>query len=58
MNLINLKMDEIVPNLPNWEAFTRKIRTVIGEVVPFSDVPQAFEDMATSKTTWRITVQV
>ena len=36
----------------------KKIRTVIGEVVPFSKVPQAFEDMAASKTTGRIIVQV
>ena len=36
----------------------KKIRTVIGEVVPFTDVPRAFEDMAASKTTGRIVVQV
>jgi NADPH2:quinone reductase len=36
----------------------KKIRTVIGEVVPFSEVPQAFEDVAASKTTGRIIVQL
>jgi NADPH:quinone reductase-like Zn-dependent oxidoreductase len=34
------------------------IKTVIGSVVPFSEVPQAFEDMAASKTTGRIVVQL
>lgn len=35
-----------------------KIRTVIGRVVDFSAVPQAFEDMAGSRTTGRIIVRL
>jgi NADPH2:quinone reductase len=37
---------------------SRKIRTVIGQVVDFSEVPQAFEDMAASRTTGRIVVRL
>jgi NADPH2:quinone reductase len=36
----------------------KKIHTVIGKVVDFSQVPQAFEDMAAAKTTGRIVVQL
>ena len=36
----------------------QKIRTVIGSVVDFADVPAAFEAMAASKTTGRIVVQL
>jgi NADPH2:quinone reductase len=36
----------------------KKIHTVVGKVVDFSQVPQAFEDMAAAKTTGRIVVQL
>ena len=36
----------------------KKIHTVIGKVVDFSRVPQAFEDMAAAKTTGRIVVRL
>ncbi|MDB5393220.1 MAG: alcohol dehydrogenase [Rhodospirillales bacterium] len=36
----------------------KKIRTVIGSVVDFADVPAAFEAMAASKTTGRIVVRL
>ena len=36
----------------------KNIRTVIGQVVDFSQVPQAFEDMAASRTTGRIIVRL
>src|ERR1700761_2824410 len=36
----------------------KKIRTVIGQVVDFAQVPRAFEEMAASKTTGRIIVRL
>jgi D-arabinose 1-dehydrogenase-like Zn-dependent alcohol dehydrogenase len=36
----------------------KKIHTVIGKMVDFSQVPQAFEEMAAAKTTGRIVVQL
>ena len=36
----------------------KKLHTVIGKVVDFSQVPQAFEDMAAARTTGRIVVQL
>ncbi len=35
-----------------------QIHTVIGKVVDFSQVPEAFEAMAASQTTGRIVVQL
>jgi D-arabinose 1-dehydrogenase-like Zn-dependent alcohol dehydrogenase len=36
----------------------KKIHTVIGKVVDFSQVPQAFEEMAAARTTGRIVVRL
>ena len=36
----------------------KTIKTVIGKVVDFADVPEAFEAMAASKTTGRIIVRL
>jgi NADPH2:quinone reductase len=48
---------EITRNLVDM-VLAKTIKTVIGKVVDFADVPEAFEAMAASKTTGRIVVRL